>query len=176
MLARLPFEAGAAPLLFPVDALARHGAARADLDARRASPGVVAACAELRGLARERLRRGGAAARDVAAADPAGLRSRSARCGSISTGWSATARGRSTRPPNLRRSAGSGRSGAGREGSEEVGLARGAKRTPSPACWGRWREAPDGVWKAGSVRLRFGVTVVQSDPRLRRRPTPHSAP
>jgi phytoene synthase len=55
MLARLPFEAGAGPLLFPVDALARHGGARADLDARRASPGVVAACAELRGLARERL-------------------------------------------------------------------------------------------------------------------------
>ena len=55
MLARLPFEAGAGPLFFPVDALARHGAARADLDARRASPGVVAACAELRGLARERL-------------------------------------------------------------------------------------------------------------------------
>ena len=55
MLTRLPFEAGAGPLLFPIDALARHGVARADLDARRASPGVVAACADLRGLARNRL-------------------------------------------------------------------------------------------------------------------------
>ncbi len=56
MLARLPFEAGTEPSLFPVDALARHGAARADLDARRASPGLAAACADLRGLARDRLR------------------------------------------------------------------------------------------------------------------------
>ncbi len=55
-LTRLPFEAGTEPLLFPVDALARHGVARADLDARRASPGMVAACAELRGLARDSLR------------------------------------------------------------------------------------------------------------------------
>lgn len=53
LLARLPFEAGAGLSLFPVDALARHGVARADLDARSSSPGVIAACAELRGLARE---------------------------------------------------------------------------------------------------------------------------
>jgi hypothetical protein len=24
-------------------------------------------------------------------------------------------------------------------------------RTPSPACWGRWREAPDGVWPAATT-------------------------
>ncbi len=55
MLAHLPYEAGGEPLLFPVDALARHGVAPADLDARRASPGMVAACADLRVLARDRL-------------------------------------------------------------------------------------------------------------------------
>ena len=55
MLAALPFKAGAAPTLFPADVAQRHGATIQDLDARRASAGVVAACAELRGLARERL-------------------------------------------------------------------------------------------------------------------------
>jgi hypothetical protein len=28
-----------------------------------------------------------------------------------------------------------------------------AARTPSPACWGRWREAPDGVWPAASGQV-----------------------
>ncbi len=55
MLARLPFEAGADRVLFPDDALTRHGVGRADLDARSASPGMVAACADLRCLARDRL-------------------------------------------------------------------------------------------------------------------------
>jgi phytoene synthase len=55
MLARLPFDAGAEPSLFPGDALVRHGVGRADLQARRASPGLVAVCAELRHLARDRL-------------------------------------------------------------------------------------------------------------------------
>jgi 15-cis-phytoene synthase len=51
----LPFKAGSAPTLVPADVAARHGASSADLDARRATPGVVAACAELRGLARAEL-------------------------------------------------------------------------------------------------------------------------
>ncbi len=55
ILAALPFKAGAGPTLFPTDVAARHGATIRDFDGRRASPGVVAACAELRGLARERL-------------------------------------------------------------------------------------------------------------------------
>jgi phytoene synthase len=53
---QLPFKAGAAPTLIPADVAARHGASAPEFDARRASPGVVAACAELRGLAREELR------------------------------------------------------------------------------------------------------------------------
>ena len=55
MLAALPFRAGAAPTLFPADVAARHGASEQDFDARRASAGVVAAAAELRALAREKL-------------------------------------------------------------------------------------------------------------------------
>jgi phytoene synthase len=55
MLAGLPFKAGTLPTLFPGDVAGRHGATLGDIDARRASPGVVAACAELRDLARERL-------------------------------------------------------------------------------------------------------------------------
>ncbi len=55
VLYQLPFKAGAAPTLIPADVAARHGTS-AEFDARRASPGVVAACAELRGLAREELR------------------------------------------------------------------------------------------------------------------------
>ncbi len=51
MLAGLP----SGPTLFPADVAKRHGATRADFDAMRASAGVVAASAELRGLARERL-------------------------------------------------------------------------------------------------------------------------
>lgn len=56
VLYQLPFKAGAAPTLIPADVAARHGASAPEFDARRASPGVVAACAELRGLARQELR------------------------------------------------------------------------------------------------------------------------
>ena len=55
MLLGLPIKAGAAPTLFPVDVAARHGATAQDIDARRASAGVVAASAELRALARDKL-------------------------------------------------------------------------------------------------------------------------
>jgi 15-cis-phytoene synthase len=55
MLAGVSSHAGAWPALFPADVAERHGAERADFEARRASPGVVAAFAELRALARERL-------------------------------------------------------------------------------------------------------------------------
>ncbi|MGO9419452.1 phytoene/squalene synthase family protein [Roseiarcus sp.] len=55
MLADLPFQAGAGPMLFPVDVAERHGATLNDLDARNATPGVIAACGELRTLARARL-------------------------------------------------------------------------------------------------------------------------
>ena len=65
LLKELPFKAGSAPTLIPADVAARHGASAADFDARRASPGVIAACAELRALARERTRRGGAPAEEL---------------------------------------------------------------------------------------------------------------
>ncbi len=55
MLGALPSRAGAGPTLFPVDVAARHGASVRDFDLRRASDEVVAACAEMRALARERL-------------------------------------------------------------------------------------------------------------------------
>jgi phytoene synthase len=55
MLSALPFEAGSAPTLFPVDVAARHGASLQDFDARRPSASVAAACAEIRALAREKL-------------------------------------------------------------------------------------------------------------------------
>jgi 15-cis-phytoene synthase len=55
LLYQLPFKAGAAPTLIPADVAARHGTSAPEFDARRTSPGVVAACAELRGLAREDL-------------------------------------------------------------------------------------------------------------------------
>ena len=55
LLKELPFKAGSAPTLIPTDVAARHGVSVADFDARRASPGVLAACAELRGLARDEL-------------------------------------------------------------------------------------------------------------------------
>ena len=48
MLKELPFKAGSAPTLIPADVADRHGASAAEFDARRATPGVVAACAELR--------------------------------------------------------------------------------------------------------------------------------
>jgi 15-cis-phytoene synthase len=55
ILGQLPFKAGAAPTLFPADVAARHGTSAPEFDARRASPGAIAACAELRALAREEL-------------------------------------------------------------------------------------------------------------------------
>ena len=55
LLKELPFKAGSAPTLIPTDVAARHGVSVADFDARRVSPGVLAACAELRGLARDEL-------------------------------------------------------------------------------------------------------------------------
>jgi 15-cis-phytoene synthase len=58
MLKDLPFKAGSAPTLFPADVAARHGAGAVDFDARLASAGVAAACAELRALAREELAEG----------------------------------------------------------------------------------------------------------------------
>ena len=55
LLRELPFKAGLAPTLIPTDVADRHGASVADFDARRASPGVLAVCAELRGLTRDEL-------------------------------------------------------------------------------------------------------------------------
>jgi phytoene synthase len=55
MLVELPSRAGAAPTLFPADVAARHGVDLNNFDARRASAGVIAACAEMRGLAREKV-------------------------------------------------------------------------------------------------------------------------
>ncbi len=55
VLVELPFKAGAAPTLFPVDVAARHGVGAPDFDTRRASNGIAAACAEMRALAREKL-------------------------------------------------------------------------------------------------------------------------
>ena len=55
LLKELPFKAGSAPTLIPTDVAARHGVSVADFDARRSSSGVLAACAELRGLARDEL-------------------------------------------------------------------------------------------------------------------------
>ena len=55
VLKELPFKAGSAPTLIPADVAARNEASLADFDARRLSPGVIAACAELRALAREEL-------------------------------------------------------------------------------------------------------------------------
>ena len=55
VLKELPFKAGSAPTLIPADVAARHGASAADFDARTLSPGVIAACAELRRVARDEL-------------------------------------------------------------------------------------------------------------------------
>jgi phytoene synthase len=68
LLKELPFKAGSAPTLIPVDVIARHGASVADFDARRTDPGVLAACAQLRRLAREELAE---AERRLENADPA---------------------------------------------------------------------------------------------------------
>jgi 15-cis-phytoene synthase len=55
LLREFPFKAGSAPTLIPTDVADRHGVSVADFDARRASPGVIAVCADLRGLARDEL-------------------------------------------------------------------------------------------------------------------------
>jgi phytoene synthase len=55
LLKELPFKAGSAPTLIPADVAARHGVSVEDLDARRGGTGVIAACNELRGLARDEL-------------------------------------------------------------------------------------------------------------------------
>jgi phytoene synthase len=55
LIKELPFKAGSAPTLIPTDVIARHDVSVADFDARRASPGVLAACAQLRSLARDEL-------------------------------------------------------------------------------------------------------------------------
>jgi len=55
LLKELPFKAGSAPTLIPADVASSHGASAEDFDARRASPGVLAACAELLALARAEL-------------------------------------------------------------------------------------------------------------------------
>jgi 15-cis-phytoene synthase len=55
LLKELPFKGGSAPMLIPADVAARCGTSAADFNARRASAGVIAACAELRRLARDEL-------------------------------------------------------------------------------------------------------------------------
>jgi 15-cis-phytoene synthase len=55
LLKELPFKAGSTPTLIPTDVAARHGASVGDFDARRVNPGVIAACAELRAVARDEL-------------------------------------------------------------------------------------------------------------------------
>jgi len=55
LLKELPFKAGSAPTLIPTDVAARHDVSVEDFDARRGGTGVIAACNELRGLARDEL-------------------------------------------------------------------------------------------------------------------------
>ena len=55
LLKELPFKAGSAPTLIPTDVADRHGVSVEDFDARRGGTGVIAACNELRGLARDEL-------------------------------------------------------------------------------------------------------------------------
>jgi 15-cis-phytoene synthase len=55
LLKELRFKAGSTPTLIPTDVAARHGASVGDFDARRVNPGVIAACAELRAVARDEL-------------------------------------------------------------------------------------------------------------------------
>jgi 15-cis-phytoene synthase len=55
LLKELPFKAGSSPTLIPTDIAGRHGVSVADFDTRRIGPGIIAACAELRGLAREQI-------------------------------------------------------------------------------------------------------------------------
>jgi phytoene synthase len=55
LIKELAFKAGSAPTLILTDVAARHGVSVEDFDARRVNPGVLAACAELRRLARDEL-------------------------------------------------------------------------------------------------------------------------
>jgi 15-cis-phytoene synthase len=55
VLSDLPLRAGSGPTLIPVDVAARRGTSETDFAGRRANPGVVAACAELRALAGKNL-------------------------------------------------------------------------------------------------------------------------
>jgi 15-cis-phytoene synthase len=55
LIGELPFRAGSAPTLIPADVAARNGVSPSDFDARRASAGVIEACAELRAIARDEL-------------------------------------------------------------------------------------------------------------------------
>ena len=75
LIGRLPFKAGSAPTLIPADVAARHGASGSDFDARRASAGVIAACAELRGLARDELAEAERRLNGSEPSDPAGFHS-----------------------------------------------------------------------------------------------------
>ena len=121
LLKELPFKAGSAPTLIPTDVAARHGVSVADFDARRADPGVIAACAELRGLARDELAE---AERRLKSSARRSCRPsfRSRPCGSTSTGSTATRTARSMPSARSRRCAGNGRSGAGRERGEGIEL------------------------------------------------------
>jgi phytoene synthase len=55
LIKELAFKAGSAPTLIPTDVADRHGVSVADFEARRGGAGVIAACAELRRLARNEL-------------------------------------------------------------------------------------------------------------------------
>lgn len=55
LLSELPFKAGSAPTLIPGDVAARNGSSAAEFAERRSSPAVIAACGELRGMARDEL-------------------------------------------------------------------------------------------------------------------------
>ena len=55
LIATLPSKAGRAPILFPADVAERHGARIADFEARHATGGILAACAEMLALARDSL-------------------------------------------------------------------------------------------------------------------------
>ena len=153
LLKELPFKAGSAPTLIPTDVAARHGVSVADFDARRVSPGVIAACAELRGLARDELAE---AERRLKSSSPAILPAfiPLAPCGSTSTGSTAMRTARSMTRARSRRCAGNGRSGDGRE--------RGRARCPRLAE--RWHGADD------RSRARcFERRLTGTSPRLRPR-------
>ena len=142
VLGQLPFKAGAAPTLIPADVAARHGASAREFDARRASPGVVAACAELQRLGARRARGSGAPAESFALRRSCRPSFRLGPCASISTGSTATRAARSTPPAKSRRSGGNGRSGVGRERGE--GSADVLDASPGP---NRRGASPKRTWR-----------------------------